>query len=193
MNKKNKLLLLLGTIFFVILLIIFNKSQKKENEFFISKDINRYELYTDRGDSFKTKIVLNKPSIFFFGFLNCPDICPNTLHEISNIIDKLGNKSKKINFFFVTVDPERDTISNMREYLDNFNENIIGITGEKESMKNFLKSMHVYYEKVFISKDFYTLDHSSQMYIFKKSGKFFGTISLNEKENIVLEKIKSVI
>ena len=76
----------------------------------------------------------------------------------------------------------------MREYLDNFNENIIGITGEKESMKNFLKSMHVYYEKVFISKDFYTLDHSSQMYIFEKSGKFFGTISLNEKENIVLEK-----
>ena len=78
----------------------------------------------------------------------------------------------------------------MREYLDNFNENIIGITGEKESMKNFLNSTAKFtMKKVFISKDFYTLDHSSQMYIFKKSGKFFGTISLNEQENIVLEKI----
>ena len=193
MNKKIKLIFLLGSFFFVALLIVSNKNQEKKNEFFLSKDINRYKLYTDGGVSFNAESILNKPSIFFFGFLNCPDICPNTLQEISNIIIKLGQKSKKVNFYFVTVDPERDTISNMREYLDNFNENIIGITGEKESMKNFLKSMHVYYEKVFISKDFYTLDHSSQMYIFKKSGKFFGTISLNEKENIVLEKIKSVI
>ncbi len=193
MIKKIKLILFFGIISFVALIIIFSNSQNKKNEFFLSKDINRYELYTDRGNSFKAESVLNKPSIFFFGFLNCPDICPNTLQEISNIIIKLGKKSKKVNFYFVTVDPERDTISNMREYLENFNENIIGITGEKESMKNFLKSMHVYYEKIFISKDFYTLDHSSQMYIFKKSGKFFGTISLNEKENIVLEKIKSVI
>ena len=73
---------------------------------------------------------MNKPSVFFFGFLNCPDICPNTLVEISNIILKLGKKSNKINFYFVTVDPERDTISNMKEYLTNFNENIIGITGD---------------------------------------------------------------
>ena len=193
MSKKIKLILFSGSIFFVALIIIFSNSKKKQNDFFISKDINKYELYTDSGNSFKAENVLNKPSIFFFGFLNCPDICPNTLQEISYIINRLGKKSKKVNFYFVTVDPERDTISNMREYLDNFNENIIGITGEKESMKNFLKSMHVYYEKVFISKDFYTLDHSSQMYIFKKSGKFFGTISLNEQENIVLEKIKSVI
>ena len=193
MSKKIKLILFSGSIFFVALIIIFSNSKKKQNDFFISKDINKYELYTDRGNSFKAESVLTKPSIFFFGFLNCPDICPNTLQEISYIINRLGKKSKKVNFYFVTVDPERDTISNMREYLDNFNENIIGITREKESMKNFLKSMHVYYEKVFISKDFYTLDHSSQMYIFKKSGKFFGTISLNEKENIVLEKIKSVI
>ena len=113
--------------------------------------------------------------------------------QISNIIVKLGDRSKKINFFFVTVDPERDTISNMNEYLDNFNENIIGITGQDESIKKFLKSMHVYYEKVVISKDFYTLDHSSQMYIFEKKGRFFGTISLNEKDSIVFEKIKAVM
>ncbi len=193
MNKKIKLIFLLGSFFFVALLIVFNKNQEKKNEFFLSKDINRYQLYTDGGVSFNAESIINKPSIFFFGFLNCPDICPNTLQEISNIIAKLGKKSKKINFFFVTVDPERDSISNMKEYLDNFNENIIGITGEKESMKQFLKSMHVYYEKVFISKDFYTLDHSSQMYIFKKGGKFFGTISLQEKENVVFEKIESVI
>ena len=81
----------------------------------------------------------------------------------------------------------------MKEYLTNFNENIIGVTGDAGNIKKFLKSMHVYYEKVFIDKEYYTLDHSSQMYIFEKNGKFFGTISLNESEKLVFEKIKSVI
>ena len=70
---------------------------------------------------------------------------------------------------------------------------LLALLGNTDNIKKFLKSMHVYYEKVFIDKEFYTLDHSSQMYIFEKNGKFFGTISLNESENLVLEKIKSVI
>ena len=191
MTKKFNLLLFFISSCIVIILIFFNKNSDKNESFNLSKDINSYKLYTHRGNSFDIKNFLNKPSIFFFGFLNCPDICPNTLQEISNIIVKLGEKSNKVNFFFVTVDPERDTVINMREYLDNFNENIIGITGEVESIKKFLKSMHVYYKKVFISKDFYTLDHSSQIFIFKKNGNFFGTISTNEEESIVLKKIES--
>ena len=166
----------------IIVLIISNNSNAEIGGNFILNDFdnNKFDISLSK----KVKIV-------FFGFLNCPDICPNTLQEISNIIVKLGEKSNKVNFFFVTVDPERDTVINMREYLDNFNENIIGITGEVESIKKFLKSMHVYYKKVFISKDFYTLDHSSQLYIFKKNGNFFGTISTNEEERIVLKKIES--
>ena len=193
MNKKYKAILFCGIIAIATTLLFFGTNQDKKEGFFLRDEIDNYRLYNHKGELFKVDSFLSYPAVFFFGFLNCPDICPNTLQEISYIINRLGKKSKKVNFYFVTVDPERDTISNMREYLDNFNENIIGITGEKESMKLFLKSMHVYYEKVFISKDFYTLDHSSQMYIFKKGGKFFGTISLNEKKNIVFEKIESVI
>ncbi len=193
MIKKNILLFLLSSAFFLVTLLFFSLKKDEEKSFFLSKEIDNYGLYTHRGDLLEAKKVLKKPSVFFFGFLNCPDICPNTLLEISNIIKKLEKKSNKINFYFVTVDPERDTISNMKNYLTNFNESIIGITGDTDNIKNFLKSMHVYYKKVFIDKEYYTLDHSSQMYIFEKNGKFFGTISLNESENLVLEKIKSVI
>ena len=193
MSNKSKIISVLGSIVVVIILFFFFKNDNKNKSFSLSKEIDSYGLYTHRGNLFEIDSILNSPTIFFFGFLNCPDICPNTLSEISDIIVKLGDKRKKIDFLFVTVDPERDTISNMRKYLDNFNENIIGITGNEENLKKFLKSMHVYYEKVFISEDFYTIDHSSQMYIFEKNGKFFGTISLNENQNIVFEKIKSVI
>ena len=193
MIRKNILLFLLSSAFFLVTLLFFSLKKDQEKSFFLSKEIDNYGLYTHRGDLLEAKKVLKKPSVFFFGFLNCPDICPNTLLEISNIIKKLEKKSNKISFYFVTVDPERDTISNMKNYLTNFNESIIGITGDTDNIKNFLKSMHVYYKKVFIDKEYYTLDHSSQMYIFEKKGKFFGTISLNESENLVLEKIKSVI
>ena len=98
MSKKIKLILFFGSIFFVALILIFSNSQKKKNEFYLSKDINKYDLYTGRGNSFKVESILNKPSIFFFGFLNCPDICPNTLQEISNIIIRLGKTSKKLIF-----------------------------------------------------------------------------------------------
>ena len=100
MTKKIKLLLFFISSFIVIILIFFYQNNDKNEGFYFSKDINSYKLYTDRGNLFDVKSFLNKPSIFFFGFLNCPDICPNTLQEISNIIVKLGEKSNKVNFFF---------------------------------------------------------------------------------------------
>ena len=193
MNKKYKAILFCGIIAISITLLFFGANQDKKEGFFLRDEIDNYGLYNHKGELFKGKSFLSYPAVFFFGFLNCPDICPNTLTEISNIIVQLGNKRKKINFFFVTVDPERDTVKEMSNYLSNFNENIIGITGNEENIKKFLKNMHVYYEKIFIDEDFYTLDHSSQMYLFEKGGKFFGTISVNENKNTVFEKIKSII
>ena len=73
-------------------MLFFFLKKDKEKGFFLSKEIDSYELYTHKGILLKEKNILNKPSIFFFGFLNCPDICPNTLVEISNIILKLGKK-----------------------------------------------------------------------------------------------------
>ena len=193
MIRNIKYFFLLITILIIGIFISLYTNKSNNNDFFISKNLSELNLITHRGDKLKSEEVLKLPSLFFFGFLNCPDICPNTLTEISNIINQLGKKSKKMNFFFVTVDPERDNVSNMHNYLSNFNKEIIGITGNTKNVKKFLKSMHVYYKKITLDKDFYTLDHSSQIFIFKKSGKFFGTISLNENEKVLLEKIMTVI
>ena len=153
MNKKYKAILFCGIIAISITLLFFGTNQGKKEGFFLRDDTDNYSLYNHKGELFKVESFLSYPAVFFFGFLNCPDICPNTLTEISNIIVQLGNKRKKINFFFVTVDPERDTVKEMSNYLSNFNENIIGVTGNEENIKKFLKNMHVYYEKIFIDED----------------------------------------
>ena len=193
MIKKYKSLIILAFIFFITTILLFFINRENENKFSINKNLNSLNLITHEGKTLKFNETITVPSIFFFGFLNCPDICPNTLVEISEIIKSLGNDSKKISFFFVTVDPERDTAVNMKKYLNNFNNQIIGVTGRPEKIGVFLKEMHVYYKKIYLDDDFYTLDHASQLLIFKKGGDFFGTISLEENKDIVLKKIKSVI
>ena len=193
MNRNKKILTIAAVIILIFFVLLFFTNKKSENEFSINKNLNSLNLITHEGKILKANKVISSPSIFFFGFLNCPDICPLTLTEISQIIIKLGSDSKKINFFFVTVDPERDKVIEMNKYLNNFHKDIIGITGSLENMRKFLNSMHVYYKKIYIDKDFYTLDHSSQLFIFKKRGEFFGTISLDESENTIFKKIKSLI
>ena len=68
------------------------------------------------------KIFSAKPTILFFGFTNCPEVCPTTLYEISSWIDELNLSNKDIQTIFITLDPQRDTVSLMNEYLSNFND-----------------------------------------------------------------------
>ena len=78
----------------------------------------------------------------------------------------------------------------MKKYLDNFSKKIIGITGSVENIKSFLNYMYVYNKKVILDEDFYTFDHSSQLFLFKKDGTFFGTVSPGENIDTVLKKIE---
>ena len=95
MTNKLKVILFSATLSLIIILLLYIKTQDKEEGFFLSKDINNYDLYTDNGDLLKRENILEYPSVFFFGFLDCPDICPNTLAEISNIIFAARRKKKQ--------------------------------------------------------------------------------------------------
>ena len=107
-NKKLKFFLL--AIFSVVLVIIYISvfSSNKNETLHLSKNINKFKLITHPNEKFNDKIFSNHPSLIFFGFLNCPDVCPFTLTKISEIIYKLKDQSDSIRFYFVTVDPEKD-------------------------------------------------------------------------------------
>ena len=192
-NKKLKILLL--TIFSLALAIIFIivfSSNKSEN-LYLSKNVNKFKLITHFNEKFDDKLFSNYPSLIFFGFLNCPDVCPFTLTKISEIINKLKDKSDFMKFYFVTVDPERDKIEELKEYLNAFHTKIIGVTGSNIGIEKFLKYMYVYKKEIPLDNNNYTIDHSSQMFLFKKNGRFFGTLSTNEKDNNILGKINKLL
>jgi len=192
-NKKLKIFLL--AIFSVVLVIIcisFFTSNNNET-LNLSKNINKFNLITHSNEKFDDKFFSNYPSLIFFGFLNCPDVCPFTLTKISEIIHKLNDKSQFMKFYFVTVDPERDKIEDLKEYLNTFHPKIIGVTGSNAGIENFLKYMYVYKNVIQLDNNNYTIDHSAQMFLFKKNGSFFGTLSTNEKDNNILGKINKLI
>ena len=192
-DKKLKIFLL--AIFSAVLVIICISvfSSNKDENLYLSKNVNKFKLITHSNEKFDDKFFSNHPSLIFFGFLNCPDVCPFTLTKISEIINKLKDKNNLMRFYFVTVDPERDKIEELKEYLNAFHPRIIGVTGSNIAIENFLKYMYVYKKEIPLDNNNYTIDHSSQIFLFKKNGRFFGTLSTNEKDNNILGKINKLI
>ena len=167
-------------------------ASKNNETLYLSKSVNQFKLITHNNDKFDNNFFSDYPSLIFFGFLNCPDVCPFTLTKMSEIIYKLKDKSDLMRFYFVTVDPERDKTEDLKEYLNAFHPKIIGVTGSNIGIENFLKYMYVYKKVIQLNNNNYTIDHSSQMFLLKKM-EAFGTLSTNEKDNNILEKINKVI
>ena len=192
-NKKLKIFLL--AIFSLVLgIICINVFSSKNNEnLYLSKKVNKFKLITHSNEKFNDKFFSNYPSLIFFGFLNCPDVCPFTLTKISEIIEKLKDKSDLMRFYFVTVDPERDKIEDLKEYLNAFHPKIIGVTGSNIDIEKFLKYMYVYKKEIQLDNNNYTIDHSSQIFLFNKNGSFFGTLSTDEKDKNILGKISKIL
>jgi len=192
-NKKLKIFLLAIFLAGVVITGISVFSSSKDETLYLSKNVNKFKLITHFNERFDDKFFSNHPSLIFFGFLNCPDVCPFTLTKISEIINKLKDKNSFMRFYFVTVDPERDKIEELKEYLNAFHPKIIGVTGSNIGIENFLKYMYVYKKEIPLDNNNYTIDHSSQIFLFKKNGSFFGTLSTNEKDNNILGKINKLI
>ena len=121
--------------------------------------------------------------LLFFGYTHCPDVCPVTLSEYRQVSDLLGEQADRVNFVFVTVDPERDTRSALQDYLDNFNTPIIGLTGERVELEPVWSAFGVFQEKVDVgSASGYLVDHTARVYAINPQGELqltfpFGTSS----------------
>jgi len=190
---KKRVLLIGITISFVILLIstfllseyIANKNAPKK----VTAIINSLNLIDHKGYSFKASSLKQQPSLIFFGFTHCPEVCPTTLGELSEIIEDLKNKITPTNIIFVTLDPKRDTQNHLNEYLNNFNDDIIGVTGSLEDLKILGDNWGVYYEKVSLKNNDYTLNHTATVFMIDKDGNYRGTIAWGENQNSIAQKI----
>ncbi len=118
-------------------------------------------------------------TLVFFGYTNCPDICPAELQIISAALDQLGDKAKNVTPVFITVDPERDGVKQMARYVGNFHERLVGLTGSAQEIRAVAKAYRVYHTKGQEESPHadYLLDHSSYVYLMSPEGEYLTHFS----------------
>lgn len=133
------------------------------------------------------------PVAWFYGFTYCPDVCPTALTEMTKLLDALGPDADKLKMVFVSIDPERDTVEVMKDYVDYFDPRIVGLTGTLEAVTEMAKSRFIYFAKVPLDGGDYTMDHSAPIYLSDADGDFVGTLDDKEPFEIRLEKLRKLI
>ena len=151
-----------------------------------------FKLAATRDGGVSSESLKGKPFALFFGYTFCPDVCPTTLLDWSTTITALGADAERMNYLFVSVDPERDTIEHIKLYLSSFDPHIIGATGTPAELAEMAAKYRAIYERV-ASKDGYTINHTATSYLMDAGGHFFGTIGYQEKPDIVVRKLRRLI
>ena len=134
-----------------------------------------YSLTDHNGKEVTDKSFSNKFKIMYFGYTFCPDICPTGMAVISQALDLLGNKAKRIKPIFITVDPKRDNVEIIAEYHSHFHPSFSNLTGTLDQIKRVAKLYRVYYKKSDASEaENYLMDHSSIMYVLSPGGEYIN-------------------
>ena len=198
MNLAKKKLILISLIiisFIIILVLTFLFAEylsRKNAPQKLSEIINKVNLIDHNGQPFKSASLKNKPSLLFFGFTNCPEICPTTLADLSEVTKEVTLSVNAINIIFVTLDPKRDNKNHLKDYIEYFDGNIIGVTGNKFEIKKFADNWGVFYETVKTTNNNYTLNHTATVFMIDELGNFRGTISWGENETSIIQKINNL-
>jgi protein SCO1/2 len=137
-----------------------------------------FTLTDQNGQPFSDKDLKGKTFLVFFGFTHCPDVCPTTLFEISEILRSLGPAADQTAALFISVDPERDTPASMKDYLASFDAHIHGLTGDAAALDAVARAYKVYYKKVPLQGGDYTMDHTAIVYLMDKDGRFLAPFNM---------------
>jgi protein SCO1/2 len=137
-----------------------------------------FHLLDENGKPFSDQDMKGRPFLVFFGFTHCPDICPTTLFEMSQLLGKLGPDAGRAGALFITVDPERDTPPVLKDYLSNFDPHLRGLTGDQRAIDAVTKAYRVYAKKVPLEGGDYTMDHTAMVYLMDKDGHFVAPFNM---------------
>jgi protein SCO1/2 len=144
--------------------------------FYIKRD-NEIWLLNTEAENVELGSLAGQWNIFFFGFTNCPDVCPTALLDVSDIMDYLKNQSINIIPVFISVDPEHDTPDVIKEYMKNFDTRILAFTGSSQQLEKLTRSLGIFFRKRMLNETQYTIDHSSGWSLFDPEGNFVRVFS----------------
>ena len=179
MKLKTSITIISGCLFLFIFLMlpVFLNIKEQKDDMVASFKGSEFSL-KDVNDKTITEKSFDGPlTAIFFGFTNCPDICPMTLNKMDIVMNRIKkNKKKNIKVFFISVDPKRDTPEVVKDYLSNFDNKFVGITGDPGEIFLLSQSWGIISQKIFFENGDYNIDHSSPV-ILLKDGKYIAKIS----------------
>jgi protein SCO1/2 len=152
-----------------------------------------FELVDQDGIRVTDKTFAGKPSVIFFGYTSCPDVCPTTLFNLSAWLKAIGPDADKLNILFISVDPERDTSAHLKEYLSSFDPRIRGLTGTDKQITAAAKEFHViYFKGGQLEEGRYTMDHTMVIYLMDRTGKLVDSISSQTEDKFAIEALRQI-
>ncbi|ABA03412.1 Electron transport protein SCO1/SenC [Nitrobacter winogradskyi Nb-255] len=137
-----------------------------------------FQLTDQTGQTVTEKDMVGRPTIVFFGYTHCPDVCPTSLFEMSEVLRAMGPDADRVNAYFITVDPERDTQETMKSYLSSFDPRLKGLTGDPAAVEKALSGFRVYAKKIPLKDGGYSMDHTALIYLMDRDGRFVSSFDL---------------
>lgn len=178
---------------FVAAGIILGQSLRSSSKLAPASIGGQFELVDQDGHRVTDKTFSGRPSVIFFGYTSCPDVCPTTLMDLTNWLKALGPIADKLNVLFISIDPERDTPAHLQEFLSSFDPRIRGLTGTDEQIATVAKEYRVYYKRIEEKDGSYTMDHAAAIYLMDRAGHFVAPLSWQTQDSAAIASLRSLV
>lgn len=154
-----------------------------------------FTLENGNGQTVTNQTFRGKYMLVYFGYTNCPDVCPTTLTHVADALKDLGPIADRLTPIFITVDPKRDTPQVMRQYTAAFSKQLVGLTGTPQQIAKVAREYHVYYSyhKDGPGPDDYTVDHSSVIYLMDPKGRFVAPVRADDSGAALAAELRRLL
>lgn len=194
MKPKNPFMLVAGAISGVFVLALIGVMVLMTNDTPRSGRFGAaFSLVNDQGEAVDRSIFKGNPSLVYFGYTHCPEVCPTTLYEVAGYLDALGEDGLPLKTYLFTVDPERDTPEVMKGYVTAFSDRITGVTGKPEEMTKVIAGWKAFARKQPNPSGGYSMSHTMDLFLIGADGRLKGLIPYGADHNEAVEKIRATL
>ncbi len=151
-----------------------------------------FRLESSKGGTLDSQALKGRPFLVFFGFTQCPNVCPTTLADLGTLLDEFGKEGGDVPAYYITLDPERDTQAVMAEYMASFTDRITGLTGTPEAIERVTRDYRAFVKRVPLPGGDYTLEHTLMVYMMDRDGGFAGPLDLNAGHPLALKQLRKL-
>ncbi|MEQ1819921.1 MAG: SCO family protein [Terricaulis sp.] len=164
------------------------------NEFSgLGRGIDNLVLNSSSGEDVRWRSLNGAPRALFFGFTNCPVICPVTIYELTAAAERLGAVAEDLRIDFVTVDPERDTPERMREYFSGFGPKVTGFTGAEDALGRLRTAFEITARRVPLEHGDYTMDHTATVFLRNRAGRVEDVIAYGSEQDVIDARLNTLL